>query len=129
MKNNNKISSGGGRNLTKAEEQIMQAIWQKGKSFLKDVLEALPEPQPHSNTVATLLKILIEKGFVKAELSGRNYLYSATITKDEYSRNSLKNLVSNYFNGSYSNAVSFLVNDNKISLEDLELLVNQLKKK
>ncbi len=117
------------RSLTKAEELIMQALWQYEKAFLKDVIEAIPEPKPHSNTVATLLKILMEKGYVKAEAVGRNNLYCAIISKENYSKNSIGNLVANYFNGSYSNAVSFLVDQQKLSVKDLELLLNQLKNK
>ena len=64
----------------------MQALWQYEQAFLKDVIEAMPEPKPHSNTVATLLKILMDKGYVKAEPAGRNNLYSAVISKDDYSR-------------------------------------------
>lgn len=117
------------RSLTKAEEQVMHAVWQRDQSYLKDVVEAMPPPQPHSNTVATLLKILIEKGYVKAESFGRNNLYSALITKNDYSRKSMNNIVSNYFNGSYSNAVSFLVNEKELSVTDLEMLLKELKKK
>ena len=105
--------------LTKAEEQVMQAVWQKQKAFLKDVIEAMPEPQPHSNTVATILKILMDKGYVQAEVAGRNNLYSPLVSKEEYSRHSMSNLVSNYFDGSFSNAVSFLVDQNKLSVKDL----------
>lgn len=117
------------RALTKAEEQVMQAIWQHDKAYLKDVIETMPAPQPHSNTVATLLKILIDKGYVKAESFGRNNLYSAVVSKNDYSRNSMLRLVTNYFNGSFSNAVSFLVDQKQLSVTDLELLLNELKKK
>jgi BlaI family penicillinase repressor len=117
------------RGLTKAEEQVMQAVWQHDKAFLKDVIEAMSAPQPHSNTVATLLKILIDKGYVNAEPAGRNNLYSAVISKDDYSRNSMRNLVTNYFDGSFSNAVSFLVDQKQLSVTDLELLLKELKKK
>jgi predicted transcriptional regulator len=117
------------RALTKAEEQVMHALWQHDKAFLKDVIEAMSSPQPHSNTVATMLKILVDKGYVKAEAMGRNNLYSALISKEDYSRNSMSNLVTNYFNGSFSNAVSFLVDQNQLSVNDLELLLKELKKK
>jgi BlaI family penicillinase repressor len=117
------------RPLTKAEEQVMQALWQHDKAYLKDVIEAMPAPQPHSNTVATLLKILIDKGYVKAEAFSRNNLYSAVVSKDDYSRNSMVKLVTNYFNGSFSNAVSFLVDQKQLSVADLELLLKELKKK
>lgn len=115
--------------LTKAEEQVMQAVLQHDKAYLKDIIETMPAPQPHSNTVATLLKILIDKGYVKAESFGRNNLYSAAVSKNDYSRNSMSKLVTNYFNGSFTDAVSFLVDQKQLSVNDLELLLNELKKK
>lgn len=130
MKKSDKLSIANfERTLTKAEEQVMQALWQHEKAYLKDVIETMPAPHPHSNTVATLLKILIEKGYVKAEAFGRNNLYSAVVSKNDYSRNSIGKLVTNYFNGSFSNAVSFLVDQKQISVGDLELLLKELKKK
>lgn len=116
------------KQLTKAEEQIMQALWQIGNGFLKDILEAMPAPQPHSNTVATLLKILVEKGYVTTEANGRNNVYKPAVSKASYSKQSLGQLVANYFDGSYSHAVSFLVVQKKLSVQDLELLLQQLKK-
>ena len=115
--------------LTKAEEQVMQVLWQQEQAFLKDVVEAMPAPTPHSNTVATILKILMDKGFVKAEAIGRNNLYKPTMRKDAYSKQSLGHVVNNYFDGSYPSAVSFLVDQKKLSIHDLELLLQQLKKK
>jgi BlaI family transcriptional regulator, penicillinase repressor len=117
------------KTLTKAEEQVMQTLWQLGDGFLKDVVEAMPAPQPHSNTVATLLKILADKGFVTSVTIGRNNLYKPLVTKEAYSRQSLGNLVSSYFDGSYSSAVSFLVDQKKLSVQDLEMLLKQLKNK
>jgi len=107
----------------------MQTLWQLGDGFLKDVVEAMPAPQPHSNTVATLLKILADKGFVTSVTIGRNNLYKPLVTKEAYSRQSLGNLVSSYFDGSYSSAVSFLVDQKKLSVQDLEMLLKQLKNK
>lgn len=115
--------------LTKAEEQIMQALWQLGEGFLKDIVDAMPAPQPHSNTVATLLKILGEKGFIVSKVVGRNNLYQPLITKAQYSKQTLGTLVSSYFDGSYSSAVSFLVDQKKLSVQDLEMLLQQLKDK
>ena len=116
------------KTLTKAEEQIMQAIWKIDKGFLKDIIDVLPEPKPHSNTVATILKILVDKKFVGTETFGRNNQYYSLVAKDEYTNNSIKSLVESYFDGSFSNAVSFMVDKNKLSVEDLELLLNQIKK-
>jgi predicted transcriptional regulator len=117
------------RALTKGEEQVMQALWQHEKAYLKDVIESMPPPPPHSNTVATLLKILIDKGYAKAESLGRNKLYSALVSKNDYSRNSMTKLVTNYFSGSFSDAVSFLVDQKQLSVTDLEVLLNELRKK
>lgn len=117
------------KTLTKAEEQVMQALWKIEKGFLKDIIEAMPNPKPHSNTVATLLKILIEKKFVTTEIFGRMNEYAPLISKQAYSKNTITSLVKGYFGGSFSKAVSFLVEENKLSIEDLELLLQQLKKK
>lgn len=115
--------------LTKAEEQVMQYLWRIQKGFLKDVLELFPEPKPHTNTISTILKILMEKGFVSHKTFGRQHEYFPLISKENYSGRSIKSLVKNYFEGSYTNAVSFLVEKNEISVEDLELLLDELKNK
>lgn len=117
------------KTLTKAEAEIMKVLWKIDQGFLKDIMEEIPEPKPHSNTISTLLKILIEKKFVSAETIGRMNLYKPMISKDKYSGNSFSNMVKNYFEGSFPKAVSFLVEEKKLSLEDLELLIKQIKKK
>lgn len=117
------------RSLTRAEEQVMQVLWTLGKGFLKDIVEAMPDPKPHSNTVATLLKILVDKQFVQTEAMGRMHLYIPAVSRDQYSKNSLSGLIKGYFGGSYTKAVSFLVEENKLSVDELELLLQQLKKK
>lgn len=114
--------------LTKAEEQIMQAIWNLDKAFLRDILEELPNPKPHQNTVATILKILVEKDFVGVNVFGRMHQYYPLVSKEAYSESTMKNLVKGYFEGSFTNAVSFMVKENNLSVEDLELLLSQLKK-
>ena len=114
--------------LTKAEEQIMQAIWNLDKAFLRDIVEELPDPKPHQNTVATILKILIDKEFVGVNVFGRMHQYYPLVSKEAYSKSTMKNLVKGYFEGSFSNAVSFMVKENNLSVEDLELLLSQLKK-
>lgn len=113
--------------LTKAEEQVMQALWQSGGGFLKDILDEMPEPKPHSNTVATILKILIEKGFVRFEAQGRNNYYSAAIGKQAYGNSSLKQVVNNYFEGNPASMVSHFVKNDSISVEELEALLQQIK--
>lgn len=115
--------------LTKAEEQIMQVLWAKNGAYLREVMDVLSEPKPHQNTVATVLKILVDKGFVKAKDVGRIHYYVPLMAKEDYSSNSIAGLVKNYFSGSYKQAVSFLVEDKKLTVKDLELLLKELKKK
>ena len=117
------------KTLTKAEEQIMQSLWKLEKAYLKDIIENLQEPKPHSNTVATLLKILIEKEFVAHEVHGRNHYYYPTVSKADYTKGSIVNIVENYFDGSFADAVSFMVDKKKLKIKDIELLLNQLKSK
>jgi predicted transcriptional regulator len=114
--------------LTKAEEQIMQVLWKLEKGFLRDIVDAMPNPKPHQNTVATLLKILIEKEFVGITVMNRHHEYFPRLTKEDYSKRSIKQLAKNYFEGSFSNVVSFLVKENNISVEELESLLEQIKK-
>lgn len=117
------------KHLTKAEEQIMQVIWKLDKAFLREIIEALPSPKPHNNTVATIIKILVDKEFIGLEVFGRTHRYYPLISKDVYSKATMKTMVKSYFEGSFSNAVSFMVKENNLSLEELELLLKQLKKK
>ena len=114
--------------LTKAEEQVMQALWKLEKGFLREIIDAMPAPKPHQNTVATLLKILVEKEFVNITVLGRQHQYSALVGKDEYSKRTMKQMVKGYFEGSFSNVVSFMVKENNISIEELETLLAQIKK-
>ena len=116
------------KQLTKSEEQIMQVIWKLDKAFLREIIEAFPAPRPHNNTVATILKILVEKEFVGIKTFGRMHQYYPLVSKDVYSKGSLKTLVKGYFEGNYSSAVSFMVKENGLSIEELELLLKQLKK-
>lgn len=116
------------KTLTKAEEQVMQYLWEIESGFLKDILELFPEPKPHTNTVSTILKILMEKEFVGHKVHGRQHEYFPLISKEAYSGKSIKSLVKNYFEGSYRNAVSFLIEKNEMSVEDLEMLLKELKK-
>lgn len=115
--------------LTKAEEQVMQYLWELNKAFLKDILELFPDPKPHTNTVSTILKLLKDKEFVDYNVFGRQHEYFPVVSKERYSGKSMKSLVKNYFEGSYKNAVSFLVEKNELSVEDLEMLLNELKNK
>jgi predicted transcriptional regulator len=115
------------KSLTKAEEQVMQILWQLKHGFLKDIVDKMPAPKPHSNTVATILKILIDKGFVNYEVQGRNNLYKPAVSKAEYGKKSINQLIKGYFEGSPAKLVSHFVNENKLSQEELETLLEQIK--
>jgi len=114
------------KQLTKSEEQVMMVLWKLGKGFLKDIIDATPEPKPHSNTIATILKILIEKGYVDYQVQGRNNFYKPKIAKSEYAKKSINQLVKSYFEGSPAKLVSQFVNDNKLSQQELEELLKQI---
>ncbi|HVU98039.1 MAG TPA: BlaI/MecI/CopY family transcriptional regulator [Puia sp.] len=119
---------GGRRALTKAEEQVMKVLWRLESGLLMDIVEAMPAPQPHKNTVATILKTLVDKGFVRIENIGRIHRYHPLVSRDAYSRDTLSSVATGYFDGSFTNVVSFLVDEKKLSVKDLELLLQQIKK-
>lgn len=114
--------------LTKAEEQIMQVLWKMESGLLMEIVDKMPAPPPHKNTVATILKTLVDKGFVQIENIGRIHRYHPAISKEDYSKTSLVKVANGYFAGSFRNVVSFLVEEDKLSVNDLELLLKQLKK-
>jgi predicted transcriptional regulator len=116
------------KTLTKAEEEVMQIIWKSEGAFLRDIVGEFPEPRPHQNTVATILKILVEKEFVGIEVFGRMHKYYPIVEKNQYSKGRVKSLVKKYYEGSFSNIVSSMVKENNLSVEDLEMLLKQLKK-
>jgi len=114
--------------LTKAEEQIMQVVWKLKGGLLMEIVDKMPAPQPHKNTVATILKTLADKGYVSVENIGRIHKYNPAVSKAVYSKTSLTGIAKGYFEGSFTNIVSFLVNEKKISAGDLELLLKEAKK-
>jgi len=114
--------------LTKAEEQVMQTLWGLRWAGLREVVEAMPEPKPHTSTVATILKILSEKGFVSVEALGRMHFYSPTISKEAYSGQRIAGITHSYFDGSFEKVISYMVKNRDVTIADLELLVEQLKK-
>jgi BlaI family penicillinase repressor len=114
--------------LTKAEEQVMKVLWKMGNGLLMEIVDNMPSPAPHKNTVATILKTLVDKGFVRVENVGRIHRYHPLVSKDTYSRDTLASVAKGYFEGSFTNVVSFLVDEKKLSVKELELLLQQLKK-
>ena len=108
------------KELTKAEEQVMQAIWKVERGFAKDILECMNEPKPAYNTVLTVIRVLVQKGFVEFETYGKSNQYFATISKDDYSMEQLKKLRKNYFNNSNKKMLSFFVKENKMDVNELD---------
>lgn len=116
------------KQLTKAEEEIMQVLWQLEKATVKDVIALLPEPKPAYNTVSTIVRILENKGFVDYEKQGKGHLYYPLMLKQEYSNQSLNTLVDNYFQGSFKSMVSFFVKKNDVDLKDVEAMLKEITK-
>ncbi|MCC2545971.1 BlaI/MecI/CopY family transcriptional regulator [Hymenobacter sp. BT175] len=110
--------------LTKAEEQVMQVLWQRGPSFVKDVLVEMPAPPPAYNTVSTIIRILEQKGFVDHEAFGRTHRYFAVVAQDDYRRFSLRKLLGGYFGGSFSRLVSFFAKEEDLDAAQLEKLLH-----
>ncbi len=111
------------KELTKAEEQIMQILWDIEKGFVKDILRHFPEPRPAYNTVSTIVRILQDKGFVSHTAYGRTHEYYPLVSKEEYTRSQMSNLVSNYFSNSFEKMVSFFAREKKISLKEMEDII------
>src|SRR5271170_6589493 len=114
------------KKLNKAEEQVMQVLWKLKRGFLKEIIDSTPEPKPHSNTIATILKILVEKGFVEYSVHGRNNLYKPLISQTEYGKKSVNQLIKGYFDGSPARLVSQFISDHKLSEAELETLLQQI---
>ena len=117
------------KELTKAEEEIMQVLWQLDSAFVKEIINELPEPKPAYNTVSTIVRILEQKGFVGHEPHGQSHKYHPLITKDAYTKSFMKGFVQKYFSGSYQQMVSFFTKEDNLSVKELEALVKQLKSK
>ena len=114
------------KHLTNREEEIMELFWEKGSLFVKEIIDELAEPKTHYNTISTIVRGLEEKGFVDHEQFGNTYRYFAVISREEFSKNSIKNLVSKYFNTSYASVVSMFVEEQKISTEEIQELIRQV---
>ncbi len=115
------------KELTKAEEQIMQILWKKQKAFVKDLIEDIAEPKPAYNTVSTIVRILEKKGFVDHTAYGKTFEYFPIVEKDEYKKGTLKKIMKNYFGDSFKQMVSFFSKEEDISLKELDEMINLLK--
>ena len=114
------------KHLTNREEEIMELFWMKGALFVKEIIDELEEPKPHYNTISTSVRGLEEKGFVDHEQFGNTYRYFAAISREEFSKTTIKNMVGKYFNKSYTSLVSMFVEEENISLEEIKELIRQV---
>jgi predicted transcriptional regulator len=115
------------KELTKAEDQVMQILWDLKSCFVKDIIEQMPEPKPAYNTVSTIVRILETKGFVDHKAYGKTHEYFPLISKEKYTKFYLNNLLKGYFNGSFQNLVSFFAKENKLDGKAIEKLLEEIK--
>lgn len=116
------------KDLTKAEEQIMQVLWQLEKAFVKEVIDQLPLPKPAYNTVSTIIRILETKGFIGHEAFGKAHQYYPLISKEEYKRHATEKLLGNYFENSVESMFSFFVKEEKLDLSDVDEILKMINK-
>lgn len=120
------------RELTRAEEEVMQVLWKINKGFVKEILEHFEEPKPAYNTVSTIVRILQEKGFVSHKAYGRTHEYFPIVSKEDYSRTHLKVFVKDYFSNSFKKMVSFFAQEKGLSVREMEeimkIMENEMKK-
>ena len=113
--------------LAKREEQIMQVYWDLGKAFIKEVIPHLPDPKPHYNSVATMVKILEEKGFLDHDTVGNVYHYFPVISREDYQKHAMKDIVSHYFDNSYPRMLAFFAKEQNLSESELNDILQMIK--
>ncbi len=116
------------KELTRAEDQIMQLLWEQKNAFVKDIVDRIPDPKPAYNTVSTIIRILEKKGFVGHKSYGKTHEYFPLISRKDYTRTFMKNFMRNYFSGSFQEMVSFFAKEDNMSLAELDELVEDVKR-
>ena len=116
------------KELTKAEEQIMQLLWKQEKAFVKDLVDLMPNPKPAYNTVSTIIRILEKKGFVGHNAYGKTHEYYPLVSRKDYTRTYMKSFIRNYFSGSFQEMVSFFAREDNMSVSDLDELIEDVKR-
>ena len=115
------------KELTRAEDQVMQILWKLEKAFVRDIITDMPEPKPAYNTVSTIIRILETKGFVGHKAYGKTHEYYPLVTRERYMKFYLNNMIKGYFNGSFQNLVSFFAREHKMNAQDIEKLLREVK--
>ena len=113
--------------LAKREEQIMHVFWDLKRAFIRDIIPQLPDPKPHYNSVATMVKILEEKGFLDHDSVGNVYRYFPTLSREDYQKHAMKDIVSQYFDNSYPRMLAFFAKEQKLSEKQLNEIVTIIK--
>ena len=117
------------KELTKAEEQVMQYLWRLEKAFLKDIVEQFPEPKPAYTTISTVIRVLVKKGFIAYNTYSKVHEYYPVISKSEYFKNHFRGIVKNFFNDSVSHFASFFTEDEEMSISELEQIKKMVEQK
>jgi predicted transcriptional regulator len=115
--------------LAKREAQIMQALWELERGFVKDIIDLLPDPKPHYNSVSTMVKLLKDKGFVGFEKQGNAYCFYPIVSKEEYQKKAVGDVVEGFFDGSPMKLVNYFAKEQKLDAKDLERLLKMIKNK
>lgn len=115
--------------LTEKEAQLMNMLWEKGPLFVREMVDLYPDPKPHFNTVATTVRILEGKGYVSHEVFGGSHRFFAVADRSEFRSKSLADVIKNFFGNSYKVAISSLIEDEKISVDEVKEILNFIEKK
>jgi predicted transcriptional regulator len=115
--------------LTNKEEEIMRVLWNLKQAFVKEVVEELPDPKPHYNTVSTTVRNLEDKGYISHKAFGKTHQYFPLISKEDYRKSFMQKTIHQYFESSYKNVVSFFAREEKISVEELKEIIENLENK
>jgi predicted transcriptional regulator len=114
------------KDLTRAEEQVMKLLWQLNEAMVKEIIELMPDPKPAYNTVSTVVRVLENKGFIDHKAYGNTHVYFALIGETQYKKFAFDKMMSNYFSNSYKSLVSFIANEKKLDIRQLDELSNLL---
>lgn len=115
--------------LTRAEEQVMQALWKLGPSFVKDLVAVMPKPKPAYTTVSTIIRILEQKGAVDHEAFGRSHRYFAKVSKEAYGDRSVKRILKDYYAGSAGKLMSFFIERDDLDMEELDAILKMVQQR
>jgi BlaI family penicillinase repressor len=113
--------------LAKREEQIMQAFWRLDRAYIREIIAELPDPKPHYNSVATMVRILEDKGFLDHETFGNTFRYFPVVSKEQYQKHAVEDIVSKYFNNSYPTMLAYFAKEQHLSQEALNEILEIIK--